>query len=189
MIPLLSLLQATLALLLAVQNPGLPANVKQQALAAVSQSLKVYREASFKLPDSGLPVVYPWLSAKDLLGAEYKNDSGGTFRLKNGAYGNIRLEDQYISFGDLNKDSMDDAVVVMTETKNGSTRYYLAAVENFSNGYLFDVAHKELGKEVQIYDHRVQNGEFKIDLQADNQSRETRLYRIENGKFVLAGKI
>ncbi len=193
---LATLLQLTTALLLSAQNPNVPADLRTQAFALASQAFQLYQSAG-QVQVTQVPVSLrhsPWLNAQELVNAEYFDQAGNKFRLMDGnytsAYSSAEFQQQYISFGDLNHDNLDDAVVILRESLAAQpARYILAAVLNMDNGMTLNAANLDLGREIQIFDHRVQEGKFKIDTQTDGQPRQTRQYELRNGKLVLVNQI
>ncbi len=193
---LATLLQLSLSLLSSAQNPSASAELRAQAIATASQAITLYqtaRQGQVQV-QAQVPKKNIWLNITQLANAEYADLAGNRFQLANGSYAaaanKATLRQEFISFGDLNKDLLDDAVV-MLEVSAGTSpaELMLAAVTNRGDGGVADAANLGLGRNVQIFDHRVQNGEFKLDIQADGGRRETRLYKLQGDKLVLVNKI
>ena len=111
------------------------------------------------------------LDKKTLKNSKYLLLKGDTVELKNGnfeynisgKYLLVKLE--YVCFGDLNNDGVDDAAVILGETGGGSGYfYYLYAVIN--DGKKQDVIKKfvELGDRKIIKSFYIKNGEIIIDM-------------------------
>ncbi len=194
---LATLLQLSLSLLSSAQNPSISVELRAQAIATASQAIALYqtaRQGQVQIQVQAPAKKNIWLNITQLANAEYADLAGNRFRLENGSYAAASnkavLRQEFTSFGDLNKDLLDDAVVVLEVSAGTSpSEYMLAAVTNRGDGGVTDAANLDLGRTVQIFDHRVQNGQFKLDVQADGGSRETRLYKLQGDKLVLTNKI
>ena len=95
-----------------------------------------------------------WPNAKDLKNAPYIDASGHWARLGK----TVELLDGNTSFGDLNRDGMDDAAVIVNRPlSNGTPNYFLAAMLN-QNGIMFNIADFSLGTSINITSHSVTGG-------------------------------
>lgn len=164
-----TLLQLATSLLMGARaNPSMPLAAQQQIVAAASQTVQLSTQAlafaqgwvTFPVPQNASR----WPTAAELQVAPYLDARGGYAQL--GALGSggasVRLDASTISFGDLNGDGYDDAMVVVQRTKfDGSTSLDLAAMLN-QGGILFNIADTPLGNNPLI-SHQIQNGEFVVN--------------------------
>lgn len=106
-----------------------------------------------------------------LKNSKYLLLEGDTVELRNGDFENnksgeyllVKLE--YVCFGDLNNDGVDDAAVILGETGGGSGYfYYLYTVINESKKPEVIKNFVELGDRKIIKSFKIQNGEIIIDL-------------------------
>lgn len=100
--------------------------------------------------------IYP--NIKDLAQAAYRDANGHWVPVGS----SVMLLGEYTSFGDLNKDGIDDAVVVIKKTSPLGQSYFLAAMLN-QGGVMFDVAERPLGSTIAITTHKISAGEIDID--------------------------
>ena len=120
-------------------------------------------------------------TSNKLSDALYRNDDGGLSPLGS----RLQLLQQYTSFGDLNADNFDDAVVVVKAIPaSGTPTYHLAAMANY-NGELVNVANASLENFITIHNHRIDYGYLSLDLEANEQPRRTIRYKLNENKLVV----
>jgi hypothetical protein len=158
------LLQLAATLLTGAQNnPQVSLAAKQQVVAVAGQTIQLSTQAiaevqgqiNFPVPqNSGI-----WPNIRELMAAPYIDARGGYTQLGVA----VHLDSATISFGDLNGDGYDDAMVIIKRLKaDGSTESDLAAMLN-QGGIMFNIADTPLGNNIQlstIASHQIQNGEF-----------------------------
>ena len=141
---IVSLLQTTLVLLTglrgAPQSRVAPA-VAQQIVNVAGNAVQLATQAAEPVGFAVTPNDGIWPNARDLTNAPHRDVSGKWVRLG----GTVQLMEADTSFGDLNRDGVDDAaVVVKKQMADGSQSYFLAAMLN-QGGIMFDVAETPLG--------------------------------------------
>jgi len=171
------LLGVATSLLLAIQGqPNMPADVSANALRLASQSIQlsslvvIYDTGKAQAPSTNI-----WPSSNRLANSKYLDRSGNLVS----PGGPIAVMDSYTSFGDLNGDGLDDAAVIIREVDE----YVLAGMVNQS-GILFNVGRLPLGKSLFMYDHRVVDGIFNLDVKLGEGVRKVFKYKLLGGKFI-----
>ncbi|RJP45945.1 hypothetical protein C4587_00110 [Candidatus Parcubacteria bacterium] len=174
------LLQATFVFLSAVQaNPSLSDGALDRAVNHGSQVvqfstwvLETDPPAMRTVPVSTVPRV------SGLLSANYLISDGKRTRLGLGSGENLRLEQEYVSFGDLNRDNVDDAMVVLRGAKpGGGASYRLAAMLNFG-GELFNITMLDLGEELEIFSHEINYGKYAAEMRVGSGERRRYDYKL-----------
>jgi hypothetical protein len=175
------LLQLTVSLLTGAQhNDQMPLAVKQRIVAVAGQTIQLSTQALAKIDFPVPRNASIWPNYSELNNAPYLDAAGNYVRLGQ----DVQLVGSSISFGDINNDGLDDAMVVVKKNEpNGSTGYFLAAMLN-QGGILFNIADAPLGGAVQIYSHRIQNGELAMDATIGNQSRSTIRYALLGNQLI-----
>lgn len=164
------LLRISMSLLLAVQNsPQTSDRLMNQALASVSQAVQLssqvlnYDEKNHQTASKSI-----WPNYDQLLSASYLNRDGERVALGDGVW----LVGDSLSFGDMNEDGLDDAVVVLKmDDRKGGSDYWLGVMLNKA-GVLFNIVNKPIGKNVKIYSHHVESGRFTVDMKVDSSARK-----------------
>ncbi|MDE2019204.1 MAG: hypothetical protein KGJ13_02535 [Patescibacteria group bacterium] len=152
---LMSLLQAAASLLLFAQGHALPASSTQAIVNFGSNAVQLVTQAAapidFSVPqNNGI-----WPNTADLVQAPYLDGQGRWSRLGS----TVQLIPADTSFGDLNGDGLDDAIVVVNRpTALGTSAYYLAAMLN-QGGIMFNIADYPLGQGFTMASHTVRDGE------------------------------
>ncbi|OGZ53595.1 MAG: hypothetical protein A3B25_00635 [Candidatus Ryanbacteria bacterium RIFCSPLOWO2_01_FULL_48_26] len=169
----LQLLQVAATLLLAAQTHAgeLSPALTAQFISFASRAVQLGTQAL--APQPVIPAISSkniWPNISGLRNAFYINSEGVRVRLGNG----IRLLEEYTSFGDMNGDGFDEALVVTSE---GTTSYALAAFLN-QGGILFNVAAVPLPKNLVIYSHRIESGIFSIELRDEAGAKKKLLYKL-----------
>jgi len=171
------LLQAATSLLMGIgQNVNLPYVIREQAVVAAGHAVQIATQAE-AMPSIGFSVPQDtsiWPTVGDLAQAPYRAADGGWAPL--GA--SVQLVLPSISFGDINSDCLDDAVVVVKQaTDDGSSRYALAAMLN-QNNILFNIADVPLGSAVEVYSHNIQNNQIAIDMKIGDAAEQVYHYEL-----------
>jgi hypothetical protein len=147
-------------------------SITETTLPASTPMSKVEPTAGSAMPTSGYFPLTLWT----LQNAQYHSPDWGDYRLTNGVYYRPPLApgesaqiyltqlDERISYGDLNADGIEDAVVFL-RTQNGGTGHFveMAAVLNQS-GDAYDIATVYLGDRVGVQSARIQEGVISMDL-------------------------
>lgn len=122
-----------------------------------------------------------WPNATRLRNAYYP-DTKGTLVLPGGE---VQILDAYTSFGDLNGDAVDDAMVVLKITSLGGTsQYRLGAMVN-QDGFIYYAAGYGLGELPEIHEHHiVPGGTFTFDATRRGMPRTTETYRLVGNTLV-----
>ncbi|HUC31328.1 MAG TPA: hypothetical protein VMR99_01405 [Candidatus Paceibacterota bacterium] len=179
---ILALLQITAALLTGIQNNSrVPSSTAQQVVTMASQVVQMSTQATAVIPFS-VPQdnsIYPGYD--DLLHSPYLDVSGKYVQLGS----TVQLEGQYLSFGDLNGDGVDDAgVVVMRTAADGTATYALAAMLN-QGGILFNIADYLLGNTLPIINsHNIVSGELIMNMQTGDAPAVTSTYQLLGNQFL-----
>ncbi|MFA6354386.1 MAG: hypothetical protein WCX12_01725 [Candidatus Paceibacterota bacterium] len=175
------LLKVSMSLLLAVQgNPQMPDKLVNQSLTSVSQAIQLSSQV-LSYDERNHPVASKsiWPNFDQLLSASYLNRDGKRVALGDG----VRLADSFLSFGDLNEDGLDDAVVVLKmDDGKGGIDYWLGAMLNKA-GVLFNIVNKPIGKNVEIYSHHVESGQFTVDMKVDPSARKIYRFKLVGSEF------
>ena len=177
------LLQAATTILLSVgRNTALPISAREQAVNIAQHSIQLVTQAeampeiNFTIPNNN--DIYP--NATDLVQTAYRGLDGKWVPFGK----NLSIVDNSISFGDINNDGIDDAVVLVKRTaSNGNSDYALAFMLN-QNNILFNITDVLLGSSVQIFNHRITNNEFSVDLQIGNGLKKTYNYELLGNQAV-----
>lgn len=175
-----SLLQITAAFLMGVQhNPQATLTTQEQAVLTASHVVQLSEQAIADIPFNVPQNDSNWPNIHDVDNAPYLNSQGNFVQLGQG----VDLISSNISFGDINGDGVDDAVVLVRQySPVGTPSYALAALIN-QGGILFNIADAPLGSTTTIYDHQIANGVLTIDLQTATQPRETLHYTLLGNDF------
>ncbi len=149
------LLQLAASLLTGAKN-----NPSPQIVAVAAQTIQLSTQAlAFAQGQINFPVPQNasiWPTVAELQVAPYVDARGGYVQLGAG----VQLDSATVSFGDLNGDGYDDAMVIVKRMKaNGSTESDLAAMLN-QGGIMFNIADTPLGDNVHVESHHIKNGEF-----------------------------
>ncbi|OGZ02511.1 MAG: hypothetical protein A2946_00700 [Candidatus Liptonbacteria bacterium RIFCSPLOWO2_01_FULL_53_13] len=178
---LIALLGLTASLLANIQaNPALPPEVSSRAINTASQVLEL--ALRMRMPEefmaSGANTLWP--SYNQLISSRYLTADGT--RVIQG--GDVKLLGQYTSFGDLNGDHMDDAVVVVLRAKSGEERAdNFAVMLNQGNG-LFNASVLPLQKGYEIFSHRIENEQFDVDMKLPGKDRKIYHYKLVGTELV-----
>lgn len=182
------LLQMTASLLSGAQhNPDLSPTTTAKIAAIGAQAIQLAAQAE---ADARIGFAVPknpgiWPNVSELVRSAYLNGNGDY--VPEGA--DAALEQQTISFGDLNGDGLDDAAAIVDLKKNGSTEAALAVFLN-QGGVMYNIADLPLGGAVTVYSHRIMDGVLTIDMQPAGHARATSTYALEGIRIVnvTAGK-
>ncbi len=176
---IIALLQVAASLLVTLQqNPSLPYKTKLQGITFASQVIQLSLRTMGRVPP--FPAHYVQPSYHELLLSTYLDQNGNEVPLSK----NLELLEEYISFGDLNRDNLDDAIVVLKETAGtGAGTFKLAALLN-ENGSLKNVATRSLGTGLQIFSHYAMYGQFTVDMKTDATPRALYVYRLVGNQLV-----
>ena len=183
-----NLLQVALALVLSVQtNPALTKEQKLDALASASHAVQL---AALAL-DPLQPIVvnnygYADLGQNDLQNAELRDLDGQVIRLRAGGYSypdgrQAKLMENLTSFGDLNRDNADDAVLIIKMNGGGRADKYLAAAVLNGNGVTRAGGSAELKDAVTIQSHHVEAAEFQIYYDRQDGGSIFRRFKLKGG--------
>jgi len=181
---ILALLQITTALLTGIQgNTVLPSSTARQAVGIASRVVQISTQATAVIPfsvprDDG---IYP--NYIDLLHSPYLSANGTYVRL--GPV--VAPGGQYVAFGDLNGDGLDDATIVVKRTAaDGTVAYALAAMLN-QNGILFNIADYPLGDTMPVINsHRIESGTLIMNMQEGAGASATSTYWLLGNQFLRA---
>jgi hypothetical protein len=163
---IVALLQIAAALLTGVQNnPAIPSSTAQSVVTLASHVVQLSTQATAHVPFTVPPdpSIYPQYN--DLVVSPYLAVSGTYVQL--GTTSVVKLENYYISFGDMNNDGLDDAGVVLKRfAPDGSVTYALGAMLN-QGGILFNIADYPLGSTLPaiLSHHIVDNGDYVLSMQ------------------------
>ncbi len=180
---LLALLQLAVSLLLSVQNnAALSENIKTQAVATASQAVGLVSQ-TLAAQQKETPSVNLWPTADWLWSSFYLNLDGK--RVPNGS--GVTVMNDSISFGDMNHDNLDDAIVVtknIAATNPQDVRYRLAVMLN-QRGSFLNITNYDIGTtEPIIYSHEIEANVFTLDAQIGNQPRKTYQYKLSGNTLV-----
>jgi len=197
MTDLIALLQTVALLLGTLQgNPGLPSDVQQNILNLATEAVQVSKE---RLANQGTITATGQTSGGDTITAAVEvvtpivNDPLKSYwpnyeRLTQSYYtdlnqnqvlpGNIvQPRYEHLSFGDLNNDGRDDAMVIVERiADNGTIIQSLAPMINSGNS-LVNIDNLTLGYNVAVYSHRITNGRYKLEASVDGTTF-TRYYQL-----------
>lgn len=180
---LTTLLQLTASLLLAIQNNNqLPVAAREQAIAGAGRVIQLGTQALARVDFPQSPSGNIWPNAMRLRDSLYLDRSGRRVPIGK----TVQLLDEYISFGDLNNDGLDDAVVLVrrfSANKKPKLAIALSAMLN-QGGILFNIADVDLGERVEVYDHRIEAGRFIVDMKVDQKIRRVFRYGLLGNKLV-----
>ena len=172
----ISLMLQTVAALLtsAHNNAAIAPAVDSRLITLGSQTVQIATQAvtpiGFSTPAN--TSMYP--NATDVANAAYQT-ANGTYEQLGSA---VTLDQDDISFGDLNGDGVDDsAVIVAQTTPSGSKQYAIAMLLN-QGGVTFNIADRVLGSSVTVYAHHIVNGILILDMQVAGESRGTFEYQL-----------
>ena len=183
---LLALLQIAVSLLLSVQNNQVSDASKIKAIASATQTIgfvlqTLANKATAQYAQT--PSTNIWPTADRLWSSLYLNREGKWVSLGSGVF----IVDNSISFGDINNDNLDDAIVV---TKNISANdpaditYHLTVMAN-QGGLLFNVANFDLGKtQPKIYSHSIESNIFTIGMENATHPRKAYRYKLLGNTLV-----
>ncbi len=175
------LLKVSMSLLLAVQgNPQMPDKLVNQFLASVSQAIQLssqvlnYDEKNQQIASKSI-----WPNYEQLLSAFYLSRDGKRVHLNNGVW----LAEDSLSFGDINEDGIDDAVVILKmDDEKGERNYWLGAMLNKA-GVLFNIVNTPIGKNIEVYSHHVEFEQFTIDMKVDSAARKIYHFKLLGNEF------
>lgn len=173
----LALLNIVVSLLLNIQNNSsrISAAVQEQAVRAASQAVQLGSQAL--KPNSGFAEISHtsiWPNSGQLQESLYLNYYGR--RVPLGTM--VQFVGSAISFGDMNGDNIDDAIVfVKTVSDTNGVMYKIAMMLN-QGGILFNITSVDLGNSLDVYSHSIEANEFIVDMQAGSGARETRYYKL-----------
>lgn len=176
---ILALLQITATLLTGIQgNPQVPSSTAAQVVTLASHVVQMSTQAAAVVPFTVVPdkSIYPGYD--DLLNSPYLATDGQYVHL--GTSSTVKLENYYISFGDLNNDGLDDAGVVLKRfAPDGTASYALGAMLN-QNGILFNIADYPLGSTLPtINSHQiVEGGGYVLNMQSGTGPAVTSTYML-----------
>ncbi len=182
---IVALLQITAALLTGIQgNAAVPSSTAQQVVTMASHVVQVSTQATAVIPFTVPPdpSIYP--SYDDLVNAPYLDTSGTYVQL--GASSTVKLEDDYISFGDMNGDGFDDAGVVLKRfAPDGSVSYALGAMLN-QDGIMFNIADYPLGSTLPaIQSHMIAaGGDYVLNMQFSGMPAATFTYQLVGNQLL-----
>jgi hypothetical protein len=170
-----TLLQLTASLLMGAHSHS--QTVQKQIIQVSQKSIQLSAEAigmshvTFAIPQNNSI----WPSAVEVDYAPYL-DTNGTY-VHEGT--NVKTLDQYLSFGDMNNDGLDDAAVLVQKIDaNGKSTYALATVLN-EGTIFFNIADFDLGAtEPQIASHAIVNGKLVLSIQKGDTSYTTSTYEL-----------
>ena len=177
------LLQAATSLLIGIgQNANFPYAVRERAVITAEHAVQISTQAE-AMPSIGFSVpknTSIWPTTSDLMQAPYRSADGSWVPLGN----SVQLMAPSTSFGDINSDGLDDAAVIVKQTtKDGSSRYALAAMLNQDN-ILFNVADLPLAPAVEIYSHNIQGNQISIDMKIGDTVRATYRYELLGNQLI-----
>jgi hypothetical protein len=172
----LVLLQLAISLLTRASTDVALTSVAREALVArASQAIQLaaYQASGTTAPGADGSNLSP--SYDQLMRASYLTPMGTRVALGP----QLRILSGQISFGDLNGDGLDDAVVAI-QTKFGldRARTFLAPMVNMGGGTLFNVSVAEIPDGSEIFLHRIEGGAFTTDIKAPNAERRLYHYKL-----------
>ncbi|GAB4426730.1 MAG: hypothetical protein Kow0031_06580 [Anaerolineae bacterium] len=148
-----------------------------QAPAVAPQQAPQPEQAPLPAPMAAAPAAGSGaLNLEALRNAQYEVEyiSGGVAQLSNGQYSEpaapgsaalatVELSD-FIAFGDLTGDGVDDAAVILMSSGGGSGTFYDLVVMVANNGAPTQIASTFLGDRVQIQSLVIQNGQAAVNM-------------------------
>lgn len=116
--------------------------------------------------------LYYWNSSTGRIARVLKNATyqvnGQVVKFSNGEYkwpeGQTQISDKYITFGDVNEDGLQDAVVILSTNLGGSGIFSSIAVLENKDGKHEFIDTAELGDRVLINSIKIENGAIILDL-------------------------
>ncbi len=157
---IIALLQITTSILLALRgSPQTDIALQRQVLLVANRVVQFSFQATAPFPENYAPIPNRgrWPTAADL---EHSLYLSGDKYIPLGA--NMQMLPSYASFGDLNGDGADDAVVVVRETPaSGGVSYALAVMLN-QGGMLFNITDIAIANLSNIDSHRIESGRFNL---------------------------
>jgi hypothetical protein len=176
---IIALLQITVALLTGIQgNANVPSSTAQQVVTMASHVVQMSTQATAVIPFTVAKNDSAYPDYNDLVNSPYLDVNGKYVQL--GVSSTVKLENNYISFGDLNGDVVDDAAVLVKRFANdGTVSYAIAAMLN-QGGILFNIADYPLGGTFPtINSHEiVQGGDFVLGTQLPGAPAVTSTYEL-----------
>lgn len=178
-----TLLQLVASLLTGAGHGQMSEAVKTQIIAVASNAIQLSDQAMAHINAPIQKIPGTWITAGDLYGAPYLDLSGNYVELGS----SVKFIEEDTSFGDMNNDNdtFDDAAVVVERRDvDGNATFALAAMLN-QGGMLFNVADISLGKDVQVYSHRImEGGNVVINMQTANGPRTTSTYKLLGNQLI-----
>ena len=164
---IIALLQITAALLTGIQgNANVPSSTAQQVVTMASHVVQMSTQATAVIPFTVAKNDSPYPDYNDLVNSPYLDTDGNYVHL--GTSSTVKLENYYISFGDMNNDGVDDAAVVLKRfASDGSVSYALGAMLN-QGGIVFNIADYSLGSTLPTINshHVVEGGDYVLNMQS-----------------------
>ena len=167
----IALLQLAASLLITVQKA--PSNASpmltEQVIAFASRAVQISTQELASSPPGYVPIPNNgiWPSALDLDRSLYLDSSGSYVSLGE----SMQAFDSYASFGDLNGDGVDDAVVVVKKTPaDGVPSFALAFLLN-QGGILFNIADAPLLNISDVESHAILDGQFSLGVKTNPGSK------------------
>jgi len=146
------------------------------------------------------PISKPKLTLDILKNAEYYSQNTGTrIKLVNGTYSSeplagepqadyfVKLDTDYVVFGDLNNDGQEDAIVILVSRAGGTGTFRQLAVMLNSNGSPSNVANQDLGDRTAINSLTISSGVISVDMahwDGGTGTRKTVNYKLSGNKLV-----
>lgn len=181
---ILALLQVAAALLTGIHGKSvMPLAAQQRIVTLAGQVVQISTQAEAVIPFSVAPNDSLSPSYTDLLRAPYLDASGKY--VQQGPSSTVKLEDNYISFGDLNGDVVDDAGVVVRRTApDGTVSYAIAAMLN-EGGILFNIADYPIGSTMPtINSHAIVAGMLVMNMQTGSGPAVTSTYQLVGNQLL-----
>ncbi len=172
-----ALLNVAASLLITLQNNSsrISAAVQEQVVRAASQAVQLGAQAM--RGNSGFAEISHtnlWPNASQIQESLYLDYAGRRVPLGT----NVQLTLNAISFGDMNSDYVDDAIVFVKTISDKNEVMYKIAVMLNQGGILFNIASVDLGSSLAVYSHSIEAEEFTVDMKAGSGARETRHYKL-----------
>lgn len=195
---LLGILNITATLLLSVQNNPLVSTADaERVVSSASQTIQSVMWTLRQPTNTDKVATSTWPSARAMRNADFFNEEETRIVLRDGKQQNadgskpsgarsvsLNILEQYSSFGDLNRDNLDDAVlIVKTVSQKAGTGYHLAVMLNH-NGTFFNLGNEKLINPKTIFDHRIEEGLFTIDYENTNGIRAKRSYALLGNRLL-----
>jgi len=178
---LFALLQVTASFLIGIEhNPQATPAMQEQAVAVASRVIQIGTQAVAEIPFTVPQNNSAWPNIEDVMNAPYRNAQGGWAQVGQG----VQVISSSTSFGDLNNDGLDDAVVLVEQSSaTGPSHFALAALLN-QGGILFNIADVPLGTSApDILSHSIQNGEFVLATRNVSGATTTTEYMLLGNSF------